>query len=88
MLHRYCKQFLENCQLADFSVRSIYALTIQMNEFKAFLKSQRIRSVKKITCRHLINFVSDYKELSVHVRKSQVWTLRQFFHFLTLHQHT
>jgi len=49
MLHCYCKQFLEYSQLADFSVRSIQALTIRLNEFKAFLKSQRIRSVKKIT---------------------------------------
>ena len=87
MLHYYCKQFLEYCQLADFSVRSIQALTIRLNELKAFLKSQRIRSVKKITYRHLINFVADYKEPSVHVRKSRVWTLRQFFHFLTLHRH-
>jgi site-specific recombinase XerD len=23
---------------------------------------------------------------SIHVRKSRVWTLRQFFHFLTLHR--
>jgi site-specific recombinase XerD len=56
MLHYYCKQFLDCCQLADFSVRSIQALTIRLNEFKAFLKSQRIRSVKKITYQHLINF--------------------------------
>jgi site-specific recombinase XerD len=88
MLHRYCIQFLDYCQLADFSIRSIQALNIRLNEFKDFLKSQRIRSVKKITYRHLINFVADYKEPSVHVRKSRVWTLRQFFHFLTLHQHT
>jgi len=56
MLHRYCSQLLEYCQLADFSVRSIKALTIWLNEFKAFLKSHRIRSVKKITYQHLINF--------------------------------
>jgi len=87
MLHRYCKQFLDCCELADFPVRSIPALTIRLNEFKVFLKSQRIRSVKKITYRHLINFVADYKEPSVHVRKSRIWKLRQFFHFLTLHQH-
>ncbi|MBW2643584.1 MAG: site-specific integrase [Deltaproteobacteria bacterium] len=85
MLHQYCSQFLAYCQLADFSARSIQALTIRLNEFKAFLKSQRVRSVKKITYQHLINFVSDHKDPSIHVRKSRVWTLRQFFHFLTLH---
>ena len=85
MLHYYCKHFLEYCQLADFSVRSIQALIIRLNELKAFLKSQRIRSVKKITYQHLINFVADHKDPSIHVRKSRVWTLRQIFHFLTLH---
>ncbi len=66
MLHRYCNQFLEYCQLADFSIRSIQALTIRLNEFKAFLKSQRIRSVKKITCQHLVNVVADHKDHSIH----------------------
>ena len=49
MLYRYINQFIEYCLLADFSVRSIQALDIRLNGFKAFLKSQRIRSVKKIT---------------------------------------
>jgi integrase/recombinase XerC len=88
MLHRYINPFLEYCQLADFSPRSIQALTSRLNEFKAFLKSQKIRSVKKITYQHLINFVADHKNPSIHVRKSRVWTLRQFFHFLTLHRDT
>jgi len=87
MLHRYINQFLEYCQLADFSVRSIQALTARLNEFETYLKSQRIRSVKKITYLHLVDFVADYKDPSIHVRKSRVWTLRQFYHFLTLHRH-
>ena len=70
MLHRYCKQFLDYCQLDDFSVRSIQALTIRLNELKVFLKSQRIRLVKKITYRHLINFVADHKDHSIHLRRS------------------
>jgi len=88
MLHRYINPFLEYCQLADFSPRSIQALTSRLNEFKACLKSLRIRLVKKVTYRHLIDFVADYKAPSIHVRKSRVWTLRQFFHFLTLHRDT
>jgi len=86
MLHRYINQFVEYCQLADFSVRSIQALTIRLNEFEAFLKFLRIQSVKKIPYRHLIDFVADYKDPSIHVRKSRVWTLRQFYHFLVLHR--
>ena len=87
MLHRYINQFLEYCQLADFSVRSIQALAIRLNEFEAFLKSLRIQSVKKITYLRLVDFVADYKDPSIHVRKSRVWTLRQFYHFLVLHQY-
>ena len=87
MLHRCIYQFLEYCQLADFSVRSIQALTTRLNEFETCLNSQRIRSVKKITYRHLIDFVADYKDPSIHVRKSRAWTLRQFYHFLALHRH-
>jgi len=95
MLYHYINRFVEYCQLADFSVRSIQALDIRLNEFKAFLrssqgecrKSQRIRSVKKITYLHLIDFVADYKDPSIHIRKSRVWTLRQFYHFLTLHRY-
>jgi len=87
MLHRIISRFLDYCRLAEFSVRSIQALTIRTNEFEVFLKILKIRSVKKITYRHLVDFVADYKNPSIHVRKSRVWILRQFFHFLTLHQH-
>ncbi len=87
MLHRYINQFLEYCRLADFSNHSIEALSARLNEFEACRKSQRIRFVKQVTYRHLIDFVADYKAPSIHVRKSRVWTLRQFYHFLTLHRH-
>ena len=61
MLHRYINQFVKYCQLADFSVRSIQALAIRLNEFETYLKSQRIRSVKKIAYLRLVDFVADYK---------------------------
>ena len=84
MLHRYCSQFLAYCELADFSARSIQALTIRLNELANFLKIQRIRSVKKVSHRNLIDFTADYNAPSIHITKSRVWTLRQFYHFLTL----
>ena len=86
MLQQYCNQFLDYCRLADFSIRSIQALTARLNEFEAYLKLQKIRSIKKIRYQHLIDFVADFNNPSIHVRKSRVWTLRQFFHFLTLHR--
>jgi integrase/recombinase XerC len=86
MLHRHITPFLEYCQLADFSIRSIQALTIRLNEFDIFLKTRRIRSDKSVRYRHLIGFAADYNSPSIHVTKSRVWALRQFYHFLTLHR--
>jgi len=60
MLHRYCSGFLAYYELEDFSARPIQALTIRLNELENFLKIQRIRSVKKVRYRHLIDFAADY----------------------------
>ena len=84
MLQRFIQEFLTYCRLADFSDRSIQALTARLNEFHSFLKVRNIRSVKKITYLDLVAFVADFNSPSIHVRKSRVWTLRQFYHFLTL----
>lgn len=86
MLHRFFIPFLEYCRLADFSIRSIEALTVRLNEFAIFLKSNRIRSAKRVSYKHLIDFAADYNSPSIHVTKSRVWCLRQFYHFLTLHR--
>jgi site-specific recombinase XerD len=86
MLHRYTNQFLEYCRLEDFSSHSIQALTARLNELENFLKTHRIRSVKRVRYHHLIDFTADYNVPSIHVTKSRVWTLRQFYHFLTLHR--
>jgi integrase/recombinase XerC len=86
MLHRQINQFLDYCRLADFSIRSIQTLTARLNEFDRFLKTRQIRSTKKVRYRHLIVFAADYNTPSIHVTKSRVWALRQFYHFLTLHR--
>jgi len=78
MLHRYIDKFLDYCRLADFSIRSVQALTARLNEFDTFLNKQRIRSVKKVSYRHLVGFVADYKVPYIHVTKSRVWAMRQF----------
>jgi site-specific recombinase XerD len=85
MLHRHINQFLDYCSLVDFSIRSIQALTSRLNEFDIFLKTQRIRSVKKVRYRHLIVFAADFNAPSIHITKSRVWALRQFHHFFPPH---
>jgi integrase/recombinase XerC len=86
MLHRYIEKFFDYCRLDNFSIRSVQALTARLNEFDTFLKNQRIRSIKKVSYQHLAGFVADYKTPSIHVTKSRVWAMRQFYHFLTLHR--
>jgi len=54
------QQFLAYCQLADFSARSIQALTIRLNELANLLKILNFPSVKKVRYRHLIDFTADF----------------------------
>jgi len=86
MLHRHISHFLDYCKLADFSIRSIQALTTRLNEFELFLKSHKIRSIKRVGYGHLIDFAADYNAPSIHITKSRVWVLKQFYHYLILYQ--
>jgi len=85
MLHRHINQFLDYCSLVDFSIRSIQALTSRLNEFDIFLKTLKIRSIKKVRYRHLVVFAADFNAPSIHITKSRVWALRQFYHFFNPH---
>jgi hypothetical protein len=69
---------VDSTGLVDFSHRSIQALTAQLSEFETFLKALKIRSAKMITCRHLVDFVADYKNPSIHVNKSREITVSNF----------
>ena len=86
MLHQYAQQFLSYCQIACFSERSLRTLTAHLKEFNAFIKSKRLKSPKEIAYAHLINFISDFKLPSVHMKKSRVWAVKQFFRFMVLNQ--
>jgi len=88
MLHHYVQKFLDYSQIACFSERSLRTLTARLKEFNVFIKSKRLKSPKEIAYTHLIEFVSDFKLLFVHVKKSRVWAVKQFFHFLVLNQWT
>ncbi len=57
MLHRLTSEFLEYCRLADFSPRSNQILTACIFEFKFYLKSRKIRSIKTVDYLHLIESV-------------------------------
>jgi len=85
MLTKHINGFIEYCKVSGSTSKSIQSLSTRLNEFNDFLKPYRIRSFKKITYRHLLDFVADYKNPSNHIKKPHVWSLRHFFHFLKLH---
>ena len=73
--------------MANFSERSIQALSARLKELSAYLKQKKYRSVKEVSYLDLVAFVADFSPQSVHVRKSRIWALRQFYHFLTIYAH-
>jgi site-specific recombinase XerD len=87
MLDRYSAPFLEYAKLANFSGRSIEAFSARLNEFNNYLKSCSIRAIKRVEYEHIVEFCANFQSPSIHVTKSRVWMLRQFYHFLTLHGH-
>jgi integrase/recombinase XerC len=85
MLYRCCGKFLEYCRLADFSNRSIQALEIRLGEVRSFVRTRTLKSIKNIKYLQLAAFTAEFNNPSMHARKSRVWTLRQFYHFVSLH---
>jgi integrase/recombinase XerC len=85
MLEKQITGFIDYCKLTDFSTKSIESLSASLREFSAFVQSLKIETLPEITYRHLLDFVADFRDPSIHKKKARIWSLRQFFHFLTLH---
>jgi site-specific recombinase XerD len=60
MLHQLIDHFLDNCRMANFSERSIQALSARLKELSAYLKQKKYRSVKKVSYLDLVAFVADF----------------------------
>ena len=86
MLHNYIEQFLHYCQASNFTAKSIEALTARLRQFDRYCQTLAIDSITDVSYEHLLAFVADFDTPSVHVKKSRVWTLHQFYHFLKLIQ--
>jgi site-specific recombinase XerD len=87
MLYPYSNPFLDYFKLADFSNRSFQAMASRINEFQHYLQTRKIKSIKKVAYRHLVEFAGDFQNPSIHVTKSRVWMLREFYHYLSLQGH-
>jgi integrase/recombinase XerC len=85
MLHTLVADFLNYCKISDFSKRSLETLSAQLSEFTFFIGQYTVHSIQHISYQHLTEFIADYRNPSVHVKKQRVWTLHQFFHFLRMH---
>jgi hypothetical protein len=68
MLHHHTIDFFDYRRLVEYSIRSVQALAARLKEFKKFLKTQKIRSVKRFLYRLLIDFAGEYKTPSIHVQ--------------------
>lgn len=86
MLHNYIEQFLHYCQASNFPAKSLETLNGRLNEFNRYCQTLSTDSITSVTYHHLLSFVADLGSPSVHVRKSRVWALRQFYHFLKLNE--
>jgi integrase/recombinase XerC len=84
MLDLKISDFIHYCQVSNFSKKSIKTLSEKLHEFNRFISSQPIETLSEISYKHLREFVIG--SVSVHVKKSRVWALHQFFHFLKLNQ--
>ncbi len=84
MLKKHITDFLSYCKVTDFSINSIKSLRASLQDFAVFVDEQQIDSIKEIGYCQLSGFVADFKTPSIHKKKARVWSLHQFFHFLTL----
>lgn len=84
MLTQLIADFIDYTEHVNFKKRSRDAVKSRLKQFTAYCESQNIQNINDITFEHLLRFISEYGHDSVHVKKSKIWALHQFFHFLTL----
>jgi len=84
MLDDQISGFIAYCKVSGFKKKSIESLSLRLNQFNRFVHQARIQDIGSIRYAHLRLFVADYGKPSIHVKKARIWSLRQFFHYLTL----
>ena len=84
MLEKFIRDFLDYSRITKFADKSIESYRIRLKEFKEYIDTTGAKSIAEVTYIHLREFVGEYKKPSVHVRKSRIWSLHQFYHYLEL----
>ncbi|MCP4354025.1 MAG: tyrosine-type recombinase/integrase [Proteobacteria bacterium] len=85
MFMKLITDFLEYCKVSCYSSKSMAALRTRTKEFIRFLTLIDIQSVQELTYVNLLEYVADFEEPTVHVKKNRVWFIRKFYAFLILH---
>ena len=83
MLNTIISDFINYGKAHNFSTRSIEVFSSTLNKFSQFINSLHIHSIREISYKHLLSFVTSGNP-SVYIKKQRVWTLHQFFHFLKI----
>jgi len=84
MLTQLISDFIDYTEQVNFKARSRETAKLRLKRLIAYCESQNIQNVNSITIQHLLQFVAEFGHDSVHVKKSKIWVLHQFFHYLTL----
>ncbi len=79
--------FLNYCTIVNFFDRSQQSLSIRLNEFNTFVNTKSFSTITDLSYAHILLFITEYGDPSVHMIKSRIWTIKQFFHFLMLNGH-
>lgn len=86
MLQTYIEQFLHYCQVSNFPPKSLEAFRLRLKHFNQYCQTIAIQTISEINYQQLLDFVADFGNPSAHVKKSRLWALRHFYHFLKLNK--
>lgn len=84
MLTQLIADFINYAEQVNFKAKSREAISLRLNQLATYCESGNIHDINELTYQHLLTFISEYGYCSVHVKKSRIWVLHQFFHFLML----
>lgn len=86
MLKNLITDFLEYCKVSCYSEKSMEALRTRIKEFNRFVAIIDMQLIQDVTYVNLLEYVADFEDPTVHIKKSRVWTMRKFYAFLIIHE--
>lgn len=72
---------------SGLSFRTIECKRITLIHFLHFLKKHTITYISRLQAQHVITYINSLKNYATSTKETILYTLRDFFHFLTKHNH-